>query len=281
MNTVAYFGIPGSYSYAVALNYFNDNNAEFLASKRFKDVFDAVQTEKALYGVIPIENSLAGSVYENYGLLSESSLHIVGEAYLKIEHCLLGMSGQGFVLGAIKKVFAHPQALAQCSQFFEKNPTIEQVPYGDNASAAEFVAQQKDNSLAAIACEGAAEVYNLAILMKDIANSCVNYTRFLVIGRSAIEEGTNKCSVAFNLPHVAGSLSNALKILSDSGMNLTKIESRPLFDKPFEYIFYLDMEFSEKYQRGVIGNQFRKAVENLKVLGIYKSADSDLGKIIL
>ncbi len=270
MATVAYYGIPGSYSYDAALQYFTPAD-QYVPCIRFADVFDAVKKESCEVGVIPIENSLAGSVYENYDLLSCSELHIVGETYLKIEHCLLGVKKQGFVINAIKKVFAHPQALAQCSQLFEKYPFIEQVAYSDNASAAQFVAQEKNPAYAAIASSGAAKVYSLEIMMNGIANAPINYTRFLVVGRELPSESVNKCSVVFNLPHKAGSLSTALKVLSDAGMNLTKIESRPMYEKPFEYVFYVDIEFSEHFQRGVLGNQFKKAVGNFKLLGLYRS----------
>ncbi len=272
MDKVAYFGIPGSYSYEAAKKYFKSSQ-DLVSGKKFSDVFDLVKSGEVSYGVVPIENSLAGPVYENYTLLSESNAQIVGEIYLKIEHCLLGVNRAGFTVDGIKKVFAHPQALSQCSKFFDQHPLIEQVAYADNASAAKMISQQKDPSFAAIAGQSAGEFYSLSVLMKNLANNPLNYTRFLVVGTQAVEEGVNKCSVCFNLPHVAGSLSNALKVLSDAGMNLTKIESRPIYGRPFEYIFYVDMEFTERYQRGVIGNQFRGAVENLKVLGVYRGGE--------
>lgn len=277
MSKVGYFGIKGSYSYSAAHEYFGDE-VEYVATKKFAEVFNLVKTAQVDYGVIPIENSLAGSVYENYDLLKNQNLKIVGEHYLKIDHCLLGLKSQGVSeseqLKKITKVYAHPQALAQCAKLFEKYSWLEKESYGDNASAAEYVSQRGNVNLAAIASEEAAKIYNLDVILRKIADNDFNITRFFVLSNNEVViEDANKCSIVFTLPHTPGSLYGALRIFQDSGVNLTKIESRPLKGTTFEYSFYADFVFDPglKEQLELLIDKVQKNVDSLTVLGVYRS----------
>jgi prephenate dehydratase len=272
---VGYFGIKGSYSYFAALEYFG-GDCEAVPAKKFSEVFDLVKKGEVEYGVVPIENSLAGSVHDTYDLLNLYDVHITGEVYEKIDHCLLGFRPNNNTdpLHSVHKVHAHPQALAQCSQFFEKNSWLEKVPYGDNASAAAYVSERGNITLAAIASKEAGTLYGLQVLKENIADSDFNITRFVVISKSnnPIDEA-DKCSLIFTVPHTPGSLVNILSVFSKHGCNLSKIESRPIKDKTFEYLFYVDAEF--KHTSAPIDSiiaEFKKNADNVKVLGVYKSS---------
>ncbi len=272
---IGYFGIPGSFTYGAAIKYFG-SGVDLEGAKTFKEVFLLVKEGVADYGVVPIENTLAGSVYENYDLLDKYDLSIVGETSCRIEHSLLasGVHRSKHVdIKTIKTVYSHPKALEQCSVFFEKHPWIEKISHSDTATAAKFVAEQQDNSMAAIASRQNAQIYGLEVLEGGIQDNVYNYTRFLVIAPNdpALVEGANKCSLIVRLRHSAGSLSQALNFLTHKGCNLTKIESRPIPNKPFEYMFYLDFLFDVAITDVVtVLDEFQEHVSDLKVLGLYQ-----------
>lgn len=276
MNKVAYLGIPGSFSYSAALKYFG-TDASLSGYENFKGVFDALRENTVEFGIIPIENSLAGSIYDNYDYLSEYKANAIGELYLKVEHHLMiknPLDTSEKALQEIKKVYSHPKALEQCNMFFEKYPHIEKIAYGDTASAAKYVSELQNPTIAAIANREAAEMYGLSIIKPNIQDHAINYTRFLVLSKNrSFADDSNKCSIMFTLSHVPGSLMNTLKILADQDYNLTKIESRPIQAKPFEYIFYVDFEFPKGDMQAIdnVFNELRKYTITLQVLGFYKS----------
>lgn len=269
---IAYLGIPGSFSFVATTNYFGTAH-EYQGTNRFKDIFELVNEDKVDAGIIPVENSLAGSIYENYDLLNQYNLiTVVGEYYLRIEHSLLALPGSS--ASSITEIYSHPKALEQCSLFFERNKSIKQIAATDTAAAAKSVAEVKDTTKGAIANQLAAELYGLTILEKNIEDDTHNYTRFLVIMKqAAAPQDANKCSVVYTLPHTPGSLCKTLQFLADHNLNLTKIESRPIIGKPFEYTFYVDFEFSHEAlsHLDAIMSDFRKATRTLKVLGFYKA----------
>ncbi len=279
---ISYQGIEGSYSWIAGINFFGKNN-KFIGANNFKEIFLSLKNNKADYGIIPIENSLIGSIYENYDLLKEYKFKVIGEIYLKIEHNLLGIKIKNLRgekrIKLIKKVYSHPKALEQCRKFFEKYPWIEPIAFFDTAQSAKYVAEAKDPSLGAIASKIAGKIYNLEIIRKNIEDNKHNYTRFWVITKKYFSFKSpfkaNKCSVVFTLQHKPGTLYNALKIFAQNKINLTKIESRPIIGKPFEYLFFIDFEFNKNHKILEILKDFKKQTLTLDILGFYEK-----GKII-
>lgn len=288
---IAYFGIKGSYTYFATKKYFSGEDVDLVSCEKFKTIFSFVESGDVSYGVIPIENSLAGSVVENLDSLITHDVKIVGELYLGINHCLLGIvddEKSGYdsdvqdKISHIKKVYAHPQALVQCGNFLDKNFEMEKAAWGDNASAVSYVSQIHDDSIAAIGSEETGRIYGLDVIAKNIADSELNVTRFIVIGRSQESEGyigqvydhrypgVMKLSLYFTVSHERGSLVRVLKQFEEIGLNLTKIESRPIKGKTFEYGFFVDAvgDVSKisltKETRGVL---------ELRVLGEYNEAE--------
>ncbi len=233
---IACQGIKGANSHEAAKKLFP--NAEPVFYPSWEDVFTAVDSGEADYGVLPVENSSAGSVSDVYDLILKYRFYISGALDLPISHCLCSLRQSE--LSDIEQVWSHPQGLAQCSRYISKND-LRSVPCSNTAIAAKMVAEEKRLSCAAICSEQAAEEYGLKILKRDIQNSSENSTRFIVISKKLfIPEDADKISLCFCLPHIKGSLHNVLCRFSSHGLNLTKIESRPLPDKSFEYLFYLD-----------------------------------------
>jgi prephenate dehydratase len=266
MNTIAYQGRKGAFSYITAVREFGQGNL-FLGEKTFKDVFQRLESGEADYAILPIENSLAGSIYENYDLLCHYEGWIVAEHYTKIVHCLLTVS-TGL------QVFSHPKALEQCAGFFRKYPWIEAVSHMDTAGAAEEIAQLGNPEYAAIASSTAGRMYGLQLLLEGIEDDPANYTRFLTVAKKKKAVSMkDKGSLAFQMAHSPGVLATALSCLARCGMNLTKIESRPLRGRPFEYQFYVDFEFSGQSFEKVEGlvKELGKDVHSLKILGFYKA----------
>ena len=274
---VAFQGIPGSFSHTAAVNIFGQDNS-FIGVNQFRKIFELVKEKKADRGVVPIENSLAGSVHENYDLLSRYKIPIVGEYYLEIEHNLLGIE-KSKDFKKIKEAYSHPKALEQCVTFFENHPWIEKKLFSDTAGAAKFVADSKDVTKAAIASRNASELYGLPILKKNIEDNKFNFTRFLIIScEKKSTQKPNKCSLVFTVKHVPGSLANALRVFAENGVNLVKIESRPIHGKPFEYLFYVDLEFSKDRESKMnsIIEEFKKETQSVMVLGYYQSFQSQV-----
>ena len=229
-------GVEGSYSNFAAKKLFPINDIKFY--KRFEDVFKAVYSNEILFGVVPVENSLAGSVSEIYDYLSKYNLYIVCETTLEINHCLAVKKGLSF--NNIKNVCSHPQALSQCSDIISHNDW-HAIPYTNTAAAAKAASQSEDDNLAVICSSQAAKQYGLNILKESIQNLSYNQTRFIAISKNLIiSPDANKISLSFCLPHIPGSLYRALMNFSVYGLNLTKIESRPIQGKGFEYCFYVD-----------------------------------------
>ena len=229
-------GIKGANSHEAAKKLFPDSEPVFYPG--WEDVFKAVDNEEADFGILPVENSSAGSVSDVYDLILKYRFYIAGALDLPISHCLCSLKQSE--LSDIEQVWSHPQGLAQCSFYIAKN-NLKAVPCSNTALAAKMVADEKRLNCAAICSEQAAKEYGLKILNRDIQNSRNNSTRFAVISKTLfIPEDADKISLCFCLPHTEGSLYNVLCRFSSHGLNLTKIESRPLPDKSFEYLFYLD-----------------------------------------
>ena len=233
---VAFQGEAGAYSEQAVFNYFGD--VETQPCESFDVVFDAVVSGTCEFGLIPIENSLAGSIHQNYDLLLHHDLHIVGEYLLRVQHCLIARPG--VKKDEIKHVISHPQALGQCAAYLRKLG-VKAAPVYDTAGSVKILKESGARDTAAIASRRAAEIYEMQILEEGIEDYSENYTRFLAISKTAVKpEGESKTSIVFTLKNQPGALFKALSVFALRDIDLTKIESRPLQGKPWEYLFYID-----------------------------------------
>jgi prephenate dehydratase len=233
---IAYQGEPGAYSEAAALVY--SPHTETLSCKTFDEVFEAVVHTRATHGIVPMENSIGGTIHRNYDLLVDHDLSITGEVELDVVHCLQALPGTK--IPDIRIVYSHPQALAQCERYLkELGATVEAVY--DTAGGAKLVAEQKLKDAAALASRRAAEVFGLEVLQEAVQDFEFNITRFFVIG-GAQPTDANKTTIVFALPSTPGSLFRALSVFALRDINLSKLESRPVRGRPWEYLFYVDIE---------------------------------------
>jgi len=235
---IAFQGEPGAYSEAAAIRF--SDHADLLPCESFDDVFTAVATGKATHGILPVENSIGGSIHRNYDLLLEHDLPIVGEVVLDITHNLLVLPGTR--LENIKRIYSHPQALAQCERFLRSLPGVAVEATYDTAGSAKLVKEKGLKDAAAIASDRAAQVFGLEILKPEIQDFSDNITRFLLVSRTADSDlQADKTTVVFSLPNEPGSLFKALSVFALREIDLTKIESRPIRGRPWEYLFYVDL----------------------------------------
>lgn len=254
-----------------ALQYFP--GAALSPQKSFAEVFDAAQNKLVDYAVVPVENSIEGSVGEVYDLLLSTRLVAVGEVYQRVRHCLV--ANKSVQLKDIKIAYSHPQAIGQCRAYLQRKK-IEAMPAYDTAGSAKMVKEQKLKDAAAIASRHAAELYGMQILDEGIEDRKNNYTRFLVLStkRHARKAGVYKTSIIFSVKHVPGALFGILGEFAIRRLNLTKIESRPTKETPFEYNFYVDFEghASDKAAKQVLAT-IKSKTSFLKVVGSYKKAE--------
>jgi prephenate dehydratase len=216
------------------------SDASLIPCKSFEEVFASVEQGPAQYGVLPIENSIGGSIHRNYDLLMENHLPIVGEVEVPVVHHLLALPGAS--LSAIKRVYSHPQALAQCERFLRTLSGVEIIATYDTAGSAKMVQDGKLTDTAAIASARAGEIFGLAPLASSIQDFSDNITRFIVIGRRPLSnDPPDKTTIVFSLPNEPGSLFKALSVFALRGIDLTKLESRPIPGRPWEYLFYVDL----------------------------------------
>ncbi len=263
---VAFQGEPGAYSEQAVFDYFGD--VETRPCESFDVVFDSVVSGASEFGLIPIENSLAGSIHQNYDLLLRHDLHIVGEYPLRVQHCLIALPG--VKKEEIKKAISHPQALGQCAAYLRKLEIKPESVY-DTAGSVKMLKESGAKDTAAIASRRAAELYGMQILEEGIEDNLENYTRFLAISKEAVQpEGESKTSIVFTLKNQPGALFKALSVFALRDIDLTKIESRPLQGKPWEYLFYIDFLGARQEEK------VRKALDHLgeyalmlRVLGTY------------
>lgn len=270
-NRVAFQGERGAFSEIAAIKYFEPSIKHVLC-KTFGEVFRKVNNKEADYGILPIENSQTGGINEAHDLLLHQKLFAVGEVKLKVEHCLITKDKIDFKL--IKKVYSHPQALAQCEGFLSKNLTHCQIiPVYDTAGSVKMIKGLKESNVAAIASNWAAELYALKIIKKGIQDNKHNYTRFFILSSEiSTDPKCNKTSIIFAVVNKPGALYKCLKEFALRDINLTRLESRPSKQKPWEYIFYTDFErglFEQSAQETL--EELKKHTTFVKVIGTYYS----------
>lgn len=270
MTRVAFQGELGANSEAAALKHFGES-IETVPSENFDVLFERVVTGDTQYAVAPIENTLAGSIYQNYDLLARHDLHIVGEVILRVEHFLIAAPGVKF--DEIATVISQPPALAQCERYIRARGWAKEAAY-DTAGSVKLLKASGRRDAAAIAPRRAAKVYDMHILAENIEDDAENYTRFVVLAREPIEPTEPwKTSIVFTLRNVPGALFKALSVFALRDIDLTKIESRPIPGSPWEYAFYLDFVESVYQERGKRAlSHLSEITTNLRVLGSYPRA---------
>ncbi|UBM62760.1 prephenate dehydratase [Candidatus Sulfidibacterium hydrothermale] len=279
MIKIAMQGVRGAFHEIAIRKYFNHDDYEAVPCASFNELFDALRFQRASYGMVAIENSIVGSILPNYTLLRESGLRILGEVYLRIEQHLLALPGQK--TEDIKKVYSHPMALQQCREFltpFRRNG-VQLVDSEDTALSARWISEGNMKGVAAIASRLAAKLYHLDILAEGIETNKMNYTRFLVVSDDENYKShlagkkIDKASLCFILPHQQGRLSEVLSVLSFYKINLSKIQSLPIVGQEWEYLFYVDVDFSdfEKYRQSL--DAIRPLLSELTVFGEYEKGE--------
>lgn len=270
---VGYQGVPGAYGEEAAYTYFKEEWSDLIAHDSFEDVIEALLQGKIDYGVLPIENSSAGEILDTYDLIKNHNLFIVGEQSIKIEHNLLGIKGSK--LEDIKEVYSHPQGLSQSKVFLKNQSQMKPCPFINTATACQHVAEFKDMTKAAIASKRAAKIYDLEILVPNIHYNKNNFTRFIILSNKMhVEDESDKISIVFSTKHVSGSLYNILGHFAHNGLNLLKIQSRPLLEKKWEYYFFADLEGNLQEVNVLIAlSQIIKQCSFFKILGNYKQSE--------
>jgi prephenate dehydratase len=266
---VAYQGEPGAYSEAATIRFF-DAGVEPVPCATFDEVFRRVQAGECDRGTVPIENSLAGSIHRNYDLLLRHDLSIVGEVILRVSHNLI--ANPGVDLEALERVYSHPQALDQCEQTLNALfPHVQRIPTYDTAGSVKLLRESNDRHAAALASRRAAELHGMSILRENLEDDPQNFTRFLVLSREAIAPSRPaKTSVVFAAKNVPGALFKSLSVFALRDIDLTKIESRPLQGKPWEYFFYVDFAGTLDEARCINAiNNLKEIATFLRVLGSY------------
>ena len=269
---VVYQGEPGCYSEEAAAGFFGEH-VQAKGCAWFGDVFEALAKGEADYAVLPIENSSTGSIRQVYDLLAQYDFSLVGEWQVKVEHCLAALPG--VTMEDIQTVYSHEQGLMQCDKFLDTHPVWRRATTLDTAGSAKQVSETKDRTAAAICSRRAARLYGLEVLAAPVNHNTANFTRFMVVSpRPELREGRDKISAVFTLPHQSGSLHEILTIFAVSGLNLQKLESRPIPDRGWEYRFFVEFtgDLTAPGMEGVL-QELRQLSADFRVLGNFKTFD--------
>lgn len=267
-NKIAYQGILGSFSYSAMKKYFA-NIEESQAFEQFEEVFDKVESGEFEYGILPFENSSTGAIRDNYDLVRDKKVYIVGEVLIPISHNIMALKGAK--LEDLEELYSHPQAFEQSSLYL-KNKNFKLIPYKNTALSAEYVAKSDNKKIGAIASEEAGEIYNLEILEKSINDSQKNNTRFIIISKDfQVKKDANKISIVFSTLHKAGELFNIMSSIASRGINMLNIKSIPILEKPWEYFFYIDINgnIEEKQVKEAL-KEIEEKSNFFKLLGNYE-----------
>ena len=273
--TIAIQGGFGAFHEIAAHHFFEGEDIHILPRDTFRDMVSSLKDRKSDFGIMAIENSLAGSIIPNYNLIINTSMHIIGEIYLRIKQNLVAMAGVG--MDDLKEVYSHPMAILQCQGYFDRYPGIRLIESIDTALSAEEIATRKLMHTGAISSQLAAEKYGLQVLAESIEDNKKNYTRFLILAENGFTipaAEVNKASIHFTVAHKFGSLSKILSILSYYEINLAKIQSMPIPGKDWEYMFYVDVEINDY-------DMYKKSLEAIQpftpsmgILGEYRKGKS-------
>ena len=280
MKKIAIQGVPGSFHDIAAHKFFPNEEIELICCDTFEEIFNHIQEDSSVIGLIAIENTIAGSLLHNYELLRDSGTTIVGEHKLRIKHNCVCLPEDDW--DTLTEIHSHPVALAQCHNFLKRHPQMKVVEADDTAKSAEVIQTNHMKGHAAICSKYAAELYGMKVLEEGIETNKHNFTRFLVVADTWRADDlrnrsqSNKATIVFSLPHNEGSLSQVLSIFSFYKINLTKIQSLPIIGREWEYLFYVDVIFND-YLR------FRQSIDavspltrELKILGEYAEGESTL-----
>jgi len=271
MNRVSFQGERGAYSEAASVSFFG-NEVNAIPCSTFADALKNTENDISDYSVLPVENSLEGSVGESNDLLLATKLNVVGEIYHRIHHCLIGTGS----IGDVDTVYSHPQALGQCRQFIQKN-SLKTIPSYDTAGSVKIIKDLNKNSVACIASSNAAKIFDVPVIQEGIEDTANNYTRFLVFSKEKNDKTENsKTSIIFSVKHEAGTLYQIINEFYQHKINLTKIESRPNKNTAWEYNFYVDFEGHQ--DDSTIKDMLEKLRNHstfLKILGSYPIAKLD------
>lgn len=277
MKKVAIQGFAGSYHDMASRIYFSGEELEIIPCSTFKEVFASVEKDPSVIAIVAIENTIAGSLLQNYDLIRNSGLQIIGEHKLRIKHSICAIPGQA--LADLKEVHSHPIALMQCGDFLDINHHLRVIENEDTAGAAQMIAENNMLGAAAICNALAAKLYGMEVLQEGIETNKRNFTRFLLLSNPELKvdlqigKTLNKASLVFATPHVAGALSKVLSILSFYDISLTKIQSLPIIGQEWEYMFYIDLSYDnyERYRQSV--DAITPLTHNLQVLGEYEEGE--------
>ncbi len=274
-------GVAGCYHDAAARLYFKDEEITTIPCDSFPDMFEMLDNDASLIGILAIENTIAGSLLQNHELLRKSNLRIVGEMKMRISHTLAALPGQ--TIDSLTEVNSHPMALLQCEQFLNRHPNLKMIEKFDTAGSAKEIAENNLMGHAAICGEYAANLYGLNILEREIETNKRNFTRFLILADPLLanellpsENLINKASIVFTLPHSKGALSKVLTILSFYDINLSKIQSMPIIGREWEYRFYIDLTFDSfaRYRQSI--EAVRPLINDLRILGEYSECKNEI-----
>ncbi|MDE5837126.1 MAG: prephenate dehydratase [Paramuribaculum sp.] len=274
-------GVAGCYHDAAARAYFHPQEIDTVPCDTFNSMFETLETDASLLGILAIENTIAGALLQNHELLRKSNLTIIGEYKMRISHVLAALKGQ--LIQELSEVNSHPMALMQCEQYLRKHPNLRIVEKTDTAGSAKDISENNLIGHAAVCGEFAANLYNLEILDKGIETNKRNFTRFLILADPLVaqelkpkDEELNKASIVFTLPHTQGALSKILTIFTFYDMNLSKIQSMPIIGREWEYRFYVDITFDSfvRYRQAL--DAVRPLLNDFKVLGEYKECKNEI-----
>lgn len=269
---IAIQGGEGSFHHQAANELFKKDNIQIIDKDHFRGVVESLVTHESDYGLIALENSIAGCILSNYNLIKNNNLKIVKELYLPITHNLMVLPG--VTIEEVSEIYSHSMALLQCDEFLNNYPTIKRIDYVDTANSAKKIQAEQLKNAAAIASVTAAEIYGLQIIKPAIQTNKENFTRFVLLSRALEEkEDYNKISLRFSLPHKTGSLANVLMQFSVQRLNLTKIQSMPIVDKPWEYEFYIDVLVNDKLIFNETLEIIRLMTPDVEILGKYKNGN--------
>ena len=271
MERISFQGERGAYSEAASILFFEDE-IETIPCSTFANALKNTENDASDYSILPVENSLEGSVGESNDLLLSTKLHVTGEVYHRIHHCLIGTGS----IGDIDTVYSHPQALGQCRQFIQEN-SLKTIPSYDTAGSVKIIKDLNKNNVACIASKDAAEIFDVPIIQEGIEDNANNYTRFLIFSKEKSNTTENsKTSIIFSIKHESGALYQIINEFYQQKINLTKIESRPNKNTAWEYNFYVDFEGHQ--DDSTIKDVLQKLRDNttfLKILGSYPIAKLD------